>query len=316
MEKLNKPIDFICAGAQKSGTTWLFARLNELPEFSLPPIKEFHYFDRSREYPSPNKLSHTFLYRRLLDFGWTKKAVRSLFRAFRERDYKKVKWLANWHFSNYNDDWYLSLFNSLKGITGEVTPDYSILKEQDIEEMYSLIPNAKIIFLLRNPVERVWSHYRYDKYKLKHPDLDKQKIGLTEVKYFVNKDGVELRTNYFQTLERYKEFYSRDQVIIGFYDALKDNPVELLSAIVSYLGGDASKISTKCNLNTRNKVSRKVEMPSDVEDYLKEKYYPQVKVLSETYGSYFTKWYDDLYDGNKTEKMRKMLKPAFTLSKV
>lgn len=314
MKKLNKPIDFICAGAQKAGTTWLFARLNELSEFSLPPIKEFHYFDRSREYPSPNKLSHTFLYRRLLDYSWTKESVKFLFRAIKKGNYKKAKWLANWYFSNYNDEWYLSLFDSLEGIKGEVTPDYSILNEQDIEKMYNLIPNVKIIFLLRNPVERAWSHYRYNKYELKHPDLDKQKIELNEVKYFVNKEGVELRTNYFQTLERYAKYYPHDQIIIGFYDALKNDPVELLSGIVSYLGGNAANITKECNLDTKNKVSRKVEMPSEVEDYLKEKYYPQVKILSETYGSYFTKWYDDLYDDSKSVKMGEMLKPTLSLS--
>ena len=37
--------DFLCIGAQKSGTSWLDANLRFHPELWLPPAKELHYFD-------------------------------------------------------------------------------------------------------------------------------------------------------------------------------------------------------------------------------------------------------------------------------
>ena len=59
-------IDFIGVGVQKSGTAWLYSRLSELPEFSLTPEKEIHYFDRDVKYPSPDNLSESSLLKRMI----------------------------------------------------------------------------------------------------------------------------------------------------------------------------------------------------------------------------------------------------------
>ena len=37
--------DFLCIGAQRSGTTWLYQNLRRHPEIWMPPAKEIHYFD-------------------------------------------------------------------------------------------------------------------------------------------------------------------------------------------------------------------------------------------------------------------------------
>ena len=36
---------FICIGAQKAGTTWLYENLSRHPDVVMPPMKEIHYFD-------------------------------------------------------------------------------------------------------------------------------------------------------------------------------------------------------------------------------------------------------------------------------
>src|SRR6266478_1414402 len=38
--------DFLCIGAHKGGTTWLYQQLDSHPDFWMPPIKELHYFDQ------------------------------------------------------------------------------------------------------------------------------------------------------------------------------------------------------------------------------------------------------------------------------
>src|SRR6185295_12624998 len=38
--------DFLCIGAQKAGTGWLYEQLRSHPGFWMPPMKELHYFDR------------------------------------------------------------------------------------------------------------------------------------------------------------------------------------------------------------------------------------------------------------------------------
>jgi len=38
--------DFLCIGAQKSGTTWLYHNLGLHPQIWLPIVKELHHFNR------------------------------------------------------------------------------------------------------------------------------------------------------------------------------------------------------------------------------------------------------------------------------
>ena len=42
--------DFICIGAQKAGTRWLFDQLAFHPGFWMPPIKELHYLNGSKRF--------------------------------------------------------------------------------------------------------------------------------------------------------------------------------------------------------------------------------------------------------------------------
>lgn len=289
--------------------------MKELPDFTLPPVKELHYFDRKRKYPSPNKLAVTHLYKRLLNPEWTKQAIGSLINETKSRKFKNTGWLLNWYFSNYNDDWYLSLFDSYKGITGEITPDYSILNEANIKKMYDVAPNAKIIFLLRNPIQRAWSHYKFNKFVLDHADLNSKELDIQEIIYFINKDGQEKRSNYIQTLNRYTNFYPKEQILIGFFDSIKKNPENLLADIVDFIGGDSSNISNHCNLMTKNNASPTIEMPGEIEAYLKSRYYPMIKELSMTYGSYFDRWYNTLYSNNNEKKSNEVLKPSIALGK-
>src|SRR4029078_12123362 len=37
--------DFLCVGAQKAGTSWLYRQLEPHPDFWMPPVKELHYLD-------------------------------------------------------------------------------------------------------------------------------------------------------------------------------------------------------------------------------------------------------------------------------
>src|SRR5437762_2155968 len=37
--------DFLCIGAQKAGTTWLYQQLESHPDFWMPPFKELHYLN-------------------------------------------------------------------------------------------------------------------------------------------------------------------------------------------------------------------------------------------------------------------------------
>ena len=73
MNKNHRFPDFLCIGAQKAGTTWLYDNLKKHPDLGLPDVKELHYFD-SRE----RILNHNLLRRLLRPHSvpfWLKKSL-------------------------------------------------------------------------------------------------------------------------------------------------------------------------------------------------------------------------------------------------
>ncbi len=284
----NTHVDFICIGAQKAGTTWLFSRLNELSEFSLPYIKELHYFDRSPIYPSSSFLAEKSPIKRFTNKEWLKLAKKRIPKRF--KGLKKVKWFSHYFFSRYDDAFYLSLFKNLEGIKGEITPSYSILNDADVKKMHTLLPNTKIILLLRNPIDRAWSHFRF--HLTKQGIQDYSTIDIKYILDFFEKEDQVLRSDYIKTINTYSKYYPKDQFMIGFYDAITENPKELLTDIVSFIGGDTTKIDAECDLQAKDNVSVKFEMPEEVKSYLKNKYTKDLKVLSDKLGSYATQWHN------------------------
>ena len=94
------------------------------------------------------------------------------------------------------------------------------------------IPNVKLVFSLRNPIDRVYSHYWEDiKNGRKRPDFKT---------FLFSKDEQSRRhlhcSRYDIHLRRYFAQFSRDQMLILLYDDLKNNRVHTIDTILSFLG--------------------------------------------------------------------------------
>lgn len=290
-------INFIGIGAQKAGTTWLFYQLKQLPDFSFPVLKELHYFSRSPEYPCSNFLAEPLLANRLLNDEWAQKALDKI--RSKEKNSRKAKWYTKWFFSDYNDEWYLSLFDLPTPFKGEISPSYALLEPKDIEKMYQVAPGAKIIFMLRNPVDRAWSQYRF--YTLFKKNFDFSKVKMEDIIRFIDSDTQELRSDYLRTLDNYLQVYPKEQIMLCFYDALADQPLSLMEEIVGFIGGRTGDIAKYCSLQKKVDASPPFQQPPQIRDYLKEKYRSQIEGLADRYGAYCEKWRSDLYEIKKAE---------------
>jgi len=292
-------------GAQKSGTTWLYYQLKEIPEFDLPPIKEFHYFDRSPTYLSPNKLSETLLIKRIKRKKYLSRTIKTIRFYIKRQNWKLSKFYFKWYLSNYSDHWYLSLFDGFEGYTGEISPGYSILEEEDIKRMYRLIPDAKLILILRNPIDRAWSHFRF--MKRKAGPLAAKNVDDKTIIDFLESERQILRSNYIRIIDRYSNIFPKDQILICFYDAIVHSPDELLSEITKFISGEFSIPVSQSELTKVFNKSKEIDCPESIENYLKDKYHSQIKLLAEKYGGYFNKWYEETYGEKSTNENRELL---------
>ena len=303
---MNKTINFLGIGNQKSGTTWLFKNLKNIPEFDLPGKKEFHYFDRSDSYPSPSTLTEDIFWKRFKETPKThiKLLLKMIYNFIITGNYKIFYFKSKWILSNYNDFWYVSLFKKFSGYTGEITPSYMYLNKNDIRRIYNCNHNIKLILFLRNPIDRAWSHFRYSKVNRSFDNID-----LNEIIKFMDSEHQTKRGDYISAIKNYLDVFDNKQLLICFYDSIIETPKLLFEQIIKHICDDKDINIDHLHLNKKVNVSKKLDCPDEVLAHLKNKYYSQIKELSELYGGYFTKWYEDTYN-ERSENQNKSLTPT------
>lgn len=290
--QMNNKIDFMGIGAARSGSTWLWSVLNHHPDIWMPPIKELHYFDRSIDYPSPSILADDKLVFRL--FG--KKIHNSAFRVLFIRSIGKsillpkkwgeLQWKLRYFLGTYNDSWYFSLFeNNKKAIKGEITPAYSILRKDDVSRIKALIPDLKVIYIIRNPFDRAWSaiRYRWSRGTLNIENLD-------EVIQKIEDPSQSNRSDYFQTIQNWSSSFSNDQFQIYFFDEIVHQPKQLIEKIFTYLNLEPSLQIPIESLSVKVNASKERQIPDSVKHYLALKYFHEVEKLIPIVGGYSQDW--------------------------
>lgn len=132
--------DFMCVGAQKGGTGWLYEQLRFHPDFWMPPLKELHYFDRRWRSPRAARKKSERL-------GQARATARD------ERDLRFLDAMEELQARDEIDlQGYTKLFAS-KGslLSGDITPGYSTLEDEAIESITRHLPEMKVLFMARDP---------------------------------------------------------------------------------------------------------------------------------------------------------------------
>jgi len=228
--------NFLGIGAQKAGTTWLHVNLKRHPGIWMPPVKEIHYFDD----PSPRRLiMRVFADSRPRRKARLRRVLRTEGLVLRNLRGERRLWWLRYVFLRRRDHWYGALFSPGPGqIAGEVTPDYAPLEERVVARIHALMPRARIIYFLRNPIDRAWSQAAMYFSRYNHRSL--HTIGDEEIKAFLVRGDVSKHANYVKNLQVWERFYSPPQIFVGFYEQLVRDPQALLREICQFLGVDSS----------------------------------------------------------------------------
>jgi len=276
--------DFIGIGAQKAGTTWLYRNLQAHPQIHMPH-KEVHYFDR-RIYDRSNALTR-LLSGRDADTQWRRQVKRAAARLVRNPSLQDLAWNYRYYMTAYDDGWYASIFDPQKGqVAGEITPAYSALARNSIAHVFELMPEARIVFFIRNPIERVWSHtvMSFDKTR-------KDSAGpVPEEELFrkLERRSTRKLTNYLGTLENWGAYYPEDRIFIGFLEDVRFCPRELLRDLYTFLGVDPSFEPPRPGKKIHTRATD--EMPARVAVHLARAYRDEITQLHERFGGYASFW--------------------------
>ena len=194
--------NFLIVGAQKAGTSWLSSNLAKHPDIYIPP-QEIHFFDKS----------HNFR--------------------------KGTAWYES-HFKEAGQE----------KLVGEKTPEYLWVTDEfpdnhqaDIpQSIYEFYPQAKLIIIVRNPVERAISAINHIIRSGRISPLIKiDDLIIGEHKGLLEGHGVLDKGNYYKHLKRFLEYFPLDQMLVlVFEDDLIKNPRETLKQVCGFLGVDPS----------------------------------------------------------------------------
>jgi hypothetical protein len=122
---------------------------------------------------------------------------------------------------------------------GEASPSYSMLPRRTIRLVRRLIPDLKLIYMMRDPLERAWSHARHSfcqgeaNFKGNRGTIDE----VTDEEWIVNLDDDwnRLSGDYLGQLERWLSVFPREQVYVGFFEDLVSSPRKLLRNVLEFL---------------------------------------------------------------------------------
>ncbi len=253
--------DFMCIGAPRAATTWVHKRLSADPGFFLPKRKEVHFYD---EPPTA--------------VGTAKSELR-----WSESFYFDVERAAHlrWYWHQYRQ--------AGNRLAGDITPLYSTLSVDRIACIRRQMPELKLIYILRNPIERAWSGLRksvwYQKGESYLQDKDADWIMQQ-----VMRPEVLMRGNYPQAIENWETVFPKEQMLYLFFDDINADSKGSLDKIYDFLG------KTRADAEAATTGSRNVNAAPEkaIPDYVKRAlcahYAEQIRSLESRFGRDLSHW--------------------------
>jgi sulfotransferase family protein len=240
--------DFLIIGAQKAATTALYAYLRWHPGIIGPSFKEVSFFDRHYSRGPSWYRAHLPARPRL------------------------------WAVKQRHGEWPL---------VGEASPSY-LFHPQAAERAAALMPQGKLIAVLRNPVDRAFSHYQHEvalgreqlsfeqaleaEGERMRGELERMTQNPSYFSYAWWNYTYTARGNYAEQLERWYEAFPREQMLVLISEQLLQEPAESYARTLEFLGVRPHELSSfprifahdyvEMSARTRERLDREFEEPN------------------------------------------------------
>lgn len=158
-------------------------------------------------------------------------------------------------------EWYKEQFAfksepPLKAITGEATPMYLFHPLAPVR-IAQLLPSVKLIAILRNPVDRAYSHYqmrkRNGKEKRSFEEVIRHEKAQLSHKYLTSQnhhkmklvDSCLSRGIYIDQVKRWLDLFPKEQLLIKRFEDFKENPQQITNDVLQFLGLEVDNFQIK-----------------------------------------------------------------------
>ena len=244
--------DFVIIGAMKAGTTSLYDFIVRHPAIAPASRKELHYFSLN---------------------------------------YEKGELWYRAKFPTKLSKYYFYKKTGQKLLSGEATPGY-LFYPLIPERMKEILPDVKLIVILRNPVDRAYSDYHM-RFRTKKEQLSFEKAIELEEERCAGERELMIKNSDFEPehyrmhsylargvyadqLENWFKHYDRENFLILTTEYLRESPQKVLDQVFDFLGVSPLQVE---DLKDRNVGSYK-EMNKNTRKFLIEYFKPHNEQLS------------------------------------
>ncbi len=213
--------NFFIVGSAKSGTTSVYNYLKQHPDIFMSPIKETHHFSTDID-SKKFRPDYAANLNRNIDTWLNGDQRKEIFHAF----------INDW-------DKYVKLFKHAENqkAVGEVTNSY-LYSTAAATNIHAKFPDGKIIMILRNPVDRAFSHFLMDLKSGRETgdfiDALKRDMAKPMKGWGISNVYFEIGL-YYEQVKRYLEVFPKNQVKIILYDDYRNNAAKVLKEICEFL---------------------------------------------------------------------------------
>ncbi|MGC1310020.1 MAG: sulfotransferase [Phormidesmis sp.] len=200
--------NFLIFGVQKAGTTSIYNYLREHPQVFMSPHKETEFMGRDPAKRSAIASSEP----------QTKLTPGGRRRILTVEDYEAL-------FDDVTDETAI----------GEASPNYLFAHSRAVPQIQRYVPQAKLIAVLRNPVDRAYSDYLMHVREM----VGNRKPLAEQVRTSAQSSHTLLKGFYYEGLKHFIDTFGTQQVKVFLYDDLQRDPAGLMRELYAFIGVDS-----------------------------------------------------------------------------
>lgn len=205
--------NFLIIGVEKAGTSSIYNYLKQHPQVYMSPVKETNFLEKDWENIDPSS--------------------------------RRIKRNGIYTFEDY-----CQLFKDVKDeiAIGEVSPNYLFHYQTSCERILRYVPNAKMMAIVRNPIDRAYSDY------LMHiRDIIGKETSLSDHIRKSKKSYIIGKGFYYEPLKYFFDKFGHSKIKVFLYNDLCENSIDFMQDMYRFIRVDDSFCP---NTSTKNQVAQ------------------------------------------------------------
>jgi len=252
---------FLLIGPNRTGSTWLHRQLSVHPEIFLTTPKELHYFS------CLGRPKHELFRSNSLE--WYQQHFRVTDEVLAARD-AQCRREFGVPFS--------------PRAAGEASASYAGLVDAPrLDDLARLVPDVKAVISVRNPVERAWSHVKFDLTVLVKRKLED--VPRDEVMEHVRNPYILRCGLYTEVYELWSSALRPGHLLPIVFDRIRTEPQQVCREVCEFIGVDADpRFFQGVDQSGRNPTEPSRGVPSPYREFLEQYYAPELTALRAALG--------------------------------